>query len=209
MAEETEAKVKASEEAKTVCEAKVKELETALAAKTKPVKSVASVIPMTTGNHNSAVPPVKVVAAKEIPEELKIAIVGKGEGIEHALIRQIIFVPELYGYKGDTGDKKAVKKWAQKKAHQIAILAGYVDAKTGNELRVKGQGGDVAYVLRADSELKLSVVQSCKDKDGNFPESGSKTLKTLKLAKDFQSAAFQGNIDVQSYEYLCFKAKGK
>lgn len=154
-------------------------------------------------------PPVKVVAAKEVPEALKLAIVQKGEGIEHVLIRQLIFVPELYGFKGDTGDKKAVKKWAQTKAHQIAILAGYVDAKTGNEVRVKGQGGDVAYVLQTDSGLKLSVAQYCKGKDGNFPEPGSKTLKTLELAKDFQSATFQGNIDVQSYEYLYFKVKEK
>jgi len=204
MVEEAETKVKTAEEVKTECETKVKELETALAAKTKPVKSVAPVIPVT-----SAGPHVKVVSAKEIPEELKIAIVGKGEGIEHALIRQLIFVPELYGFKGDTGDKKAVKKWAQTKAHQIAILAGYVDAKTGNEVRVKGPGGTVAYVLQADSELKLSVVQSCKDKDGNFPDPGSKLVKTLELAKDFQSATFQGNVDVQTYEYLYFKVKGK
>ncbi len=146
-----------------------------------------------------AVPIVKVMEAKEISE--KLAVVQKGEGIEHALIRQLIAVPEVYGFRGDTENKKAVKKWAQTKAHQIAILAGYVNHKTGEEARVKGPGGNVAYVLQVQDDSKISIAQSCKNKEGNFPNQGSELIKFQETVKDYQSAVFIGN-KLQPYEYL-------
>lgn len=133
-------------------------------------------------------------------EKIKPAIVGKGEGIEHALIRQLIAGPQTYGFKGDAGDKKAVKAWAQKRAHQIAILAGYVNIKTGEEVWVRGKGGEVAYLLTVDSEGKVSVEEYTVG-DGNFKAAPEQTNR---LADDYGKAQFQGSSPggLQSYEYL-------
>ncbi|HEU0085687.1 MAG TPA: hypothetical protein VFQ59_01890 [Candidatus Paceibacterota bacterium] len=66
------------------------------------------------------------------------AIVGKGEGIQHALIRQIENDPELakeLGYKGDIADQKSLHAFAGVKAHLLSIKNGYVGLD-GSEVRV-------------------------------------------------------------------------
>ncbi len=126
------------------------------------------------------------------------AIVQKGEGIEHALIRQLQEDPFTYGFEGNA-TPKTVKKWAQKKAHQIAILAGYVNQKTGEEIRIKGNGGNIAYVLSVDGD-KISVEQYSVDQTGNF---NSDPNWTNKLANSYDDVQFRIVPDgLQVYEYI-------
>lgn len=151
---------------------------------------------------------VAVKKAVEVTETLKLAIVQEGEGIEHTLIRQLVASPKNFGFEGNESDKKAIKAWAGKKAHQIAILAGYVDLKTGSEVRIKGSGGNVAYLLqKSDPDGKIQVASMCKNKEGNFPDIGQAqpddVVKIQKLADNYQSANFIGNIvgGLRTYEY--------
>lgn len=80
-------------------------------------------------------------------EQLKIATIGKGEGIEHALHRQLEANAKDLGYNGPD-DASAIHHWAGVRAHQIAIAEHYVDPKTGAEIRVGSLGdGHAQYVL--------------------------------------------------------------
>lgn len=136
-------------------------------------------------------------APQGVPE---IAIVRKGEGIEHALIRQLINDPFTYGFEGDA-TPETVKKWAQKKAHQIATLAGYYDWKFGREVRVK-KPDFVTYLLVVDSGGKMLIEEYTKDNEGN---SKTEPESIQELAKDYGSTKFKadkpGGIQHQ-YEYL-------
>ncbi len=78
------------------------------------------------------------------------AVVGKGQGVEHPLIRQIKNNPKLaeaLGFDGDVGDEVALRKFAETEAHKIAIKMGYV-----------GEGGKQIHITEADKvafELKV------------------------------------------------------
>lgn len=104
------------------------------------------------------------VRAGGTPETIDInpdAVVQKNEGIEHALIRQIMGNEELaksLGYEGPTGDKSALQEFAGKEAHRVALNNGYVDGSTGEEIRVKIPG-QVAYQLKADGSVDEIRVQ--------------------------------------------------
>ncbi|MDD4332689.1 MAG: hypothetical protein PHT51_01095, partial [Patescibacteria group bacterium] len=78
--------------------------------------------------------------------ETSLAIVYKGEGVEHSFIRQIMADPEAFGYKSELGD---LTKWAQSEAHRAAIDTGYVDRATGEEIRVSSDN-QAAYVLHKE-----------------------------------------------------------
>ncbi|MFA5124877.1 MAG: hypothetical protein WC473_03620 [Patescibacteria group bacterium] len=81
-------------------------------------------------------------------EQLGLATIGKGEGIEHALHRQLEANAKELGYAGDLENKNALHHWAGMRAHQIAIDEHYVDPKTGAEIRVAGGGiGHAQYLL--------------------------------------------------------------
>ena len=95
-------------------------------------------------------------------ETMKMATVGKGEGVEHVFRRQLEANPEAFGFKGDPTDIKAVHEWSGGAAHRIAIDKGYVDSGTGEEIWVKDMGpkgaeGNPAYVLEADGSGKVGV----------------------------------------------------
>lgn len=122
------------------------------------------------------------------------AIVQKGEGVEHAFIRQLSEDPEKFGFKGDAADDNAVMDWAGKEAHRVAIKAGYVDMGTGNEIRIGGKGGAVAYELEKDSAGNIKVNEYSKDDKGIFQGE-----EINEAAKDFKSAQFE--IEKESYEY--------
>ncbi len=82
--------------------------------------------------------------------QITAATIHKGEGIEHALIRQLKENAEKFGFKGKPAE---LSHWAGVKAHQIAIETGYVDAKTGAEVRIGTAGIDkAAYVLTGDGK---------------------------------------------------------
>ncbi|MDA2922889.1 hypothetical protein MYX07_06530, partial [Patescibacteria group bacterium AH-259-L07] len=87
-----------------------------------------------------AVPPEAVPEISPEQIELAMATVGKGEGIEHSLIRQLTGGPgaspeealntaKSFGYDPDSG--LSVEEWAGKQAHRIAIDQGYVKAEGG------------------------------------------------------------------------------
>jgi len=83
------------------------------------------------------------------PEQMELATIGRGEGVEHSLIRQLRANPEEYGFKGDITNANAVNSWAGSEAHHIAIDQGYVKIAEGqiiNETRVSPID-KVAYIL--------------------------------------------------------------
>lgn len=123
-------------------------------------------------------------------------IVQKGEGIEHAFIRQLSDDPEKFGFGGNPKDDGAVMKWAGGEAHRIAIKAGYVDMETGNEIRVGGKGGDAAYEIAKDSNGNFKVNEYLKGAQGNF-----KGQEISEVAKDFKSAQFETDRESHEYEY--------
>ncbi len=79
-------------------------------------------------------------------EEFELGKIKKGQGIEHALIRQLIVKKQEYGYVGDVNNKAQITKWAETQAHKIAIKMGYVDTETGREVRVRPID-KAAYIL--------------------------------------------------------------
>lgn len=115
-------------------------------------------------------PTESVEPAATVKEE---AIVKDGEGIEHALIRQLRVAEPERG-----------KKWAQKRAHQIAVLSGFVDSG-GNEVRVK-DGSDqvqVAYVLSGGQIITYSQGQE---------------VRRTQIADDYQHVQ---TINLQPFEF--------
>lgn len=77
----------------------------------------------------------------------KAAIKKKGEGIEHTFIRQL-----------HTKHKDKSLKWAQQRAHKIAVCAGLVGPD--GEIRVKNGANlkkGVAYVLDEDEHQVITV----------------------------------------------------
>jgi len=79
-------------------------------------------------------------------------VVHKGEGIEHAFIRQIEHDPKLakgLGFKGNISDQHALHTFAQHEAHVLAIKEGYAD-NTGYEIRVM-EPNKVAYEIKMEN----------------------------------------------------------
>ena len=137
---------------------------------------------------------IHVPASEKLGGLSEAAIVQKGEGIEHAFIRQLSDEPEKFGFTGDSKNDDAVSEWAGRQAHNLAIKAGYVDLETGSEIRVGGKGGAVAYGLEKDSSGNFKVNEYLKDAEGNFV---GKEIN--EVAKDLDGAQFE--TDRESYEY--------
>ena len=92
---------------------------------------------------------IKRANAEFLEKQRELAVVGKGEGVEHPIIRQLRANPEKYGFNGDATNADAIDDWVKSEAHRIAIKNGYVKIGGGqilNETRVN-QAGKVAYVL--------------------------------------------------------------
>lgn len=80
-------------------------------------------------------------------EMLAKAALKKGEGVEHTLIRQL-----------RTKHKDKSLKWAQQRAHKIAVRAGLVGSD--GEIRIKNGANikkGVAYVLNEDEHQVITV----------------------------------------------------
>ncbi|MFH0806519.1 MAG: hypothetical protein V1885_02235 [Candidatus Brennerbacteria bacterium] len=90
-------------------------------------------------------------------EQIKLATIEKGEGVTHAIKRQLMQHAEQYGYTKEGGD---MDKWAILKSKEIAIENGYIKPD-GTEIRVLDQGpkGNPAYLLEKDSAGKLKVAE--------------------------------------------------
>jgi len=135
-------------------------------------------------------------------KNLELATIGKGEGIEHALIRQLADDPENFGFDGDVNNSEEVKLWAGNEAHSLAIEAGYYDQKFGGEIRVK-VSDKIAYVIQKDDNGNVEVAQYVKDDNGNFPDTPQSIQK---IALDYSQATFLAyggdGSKLPSYEYF-------
>ena len=134
--------------------------------------------------------------AKPQTEKLELAVVKKGEGIEHSLIRQLIANPDVVGnskyvFKGDITNKETLKKWARTTAHNIAVDGGYV--AQGKEIRVKSPN-TVSFLLE-NGETGLSIREHTKDVSGSF---------NLQRTLSVPNPQFQENQakNIPPYEYL-------
>jgi hypothetical protein len=135
----------------------------------------------------------QAMGAVSLRDSLKLATIHKGEGIEHALIRQLKADPQRFGFKGDIKD---LDKWAGREAHRIAIKAGYVDSKTGQEIRVGAKGIDrAAYVLVKNEKGEVKVHEYFKGKDDFVHQ------EIHNSAKIYKETGFEGK-DKDSYEYI-------
>lgn len=110
--------------------------------------------------------------------KLEMATVWVTEGIEHAFIRQLVAEPKMFGWTGDVDTH--IKTWAGHEAHLIAIRAGYVNNRTGEEIRIQTPG-KVAFVLSNEGG-KITVQKI--ERDGNVEVK-------VPLADNFKSAKFQ------------------
>src|SRR6185437_5826152 len=92
------------------------------------------------------------VQPQEPPIDFSVAGVHKGEGAESPIIRELIADPSLIPhYKGDVNDEKAVRHAAEHEAHLLAIKAGLVEWKFGEEAMIKAPD-TVAFVVRKDHD---------------------------------------------------------
>ncbi len=87
-------------------------------------KKIERMTPMTTTPPSTAVPAPKLAITNAV-SVLAVIKPGSGKGVEHAFIRQLMKDPEAFGYKG-LNEKVAVKKWADREAHRLAIRFGFI-----------------------------------------------------------------------------------
>ncbi|OGZ34711.1 MAG: hypothetical protein A2Y98_02860 [Candidatus Portnoybacteria bacterium RBG_19FT_COMBO_36_7] len=124
--------------------------------------------------------------AKLLGEQLELAIAKAKEGVEHPIIRQ------------EAKNKKLLE--ARLEAHRLAIRGGFVDLKTGREVRIRGKGGNIAFPLEKDEKGNVTgIAKHKKDAGGEF-----KHVITRKLSPDFKGSKFLGDIKggVQPDEYV-------
>lgn len=89
----------------------------------------------------------------------ELARIGKGEGITHALARQIEnWAPdqlESVGFTGDPDNMEAVRRFAVNHAKALAVKEGYIDLEKGQEIWVKESPGyDSYYFLSTDGKVE-------------------------------------------------------
>lgn len=134
--------------------------------------------------------------APKSEEDVALAIVGKGKGVEHSFINQLKANPKEYGYDPQKHGPSA-EKWAGAEAHRIAIKAGYVDGRTGQEVWLKRKAIDnVAYVLHKNQAGELEVVEMVKGTDDNLFRPSDEIHK---LSKTYKDSSFEK--DLEDYEY--------
>lgn len=104
---------------------------------------------------------------------LDLATIQKGEGVESALIRQLMDKPTDFGFKGDITDADALKHWADTQAH---LAAG---SYQGTGVSTSGIN-NVAYVLDKDASGALKVEEQLRGPDGKFHivEGGPTTMNS-------------------------------
>lgn len=193
-------------------EAKIKDLEETLEAAKIAVPAVVVAAPAAPVAPVAPAAPAAPVAPTKA-EKFKLATIGKGEGIEHAFIRQLVADPEIVKgvkikvlgkvydltFKGDKSNAKELKKWAGWAADLIAQNQGYVNFATGREIRVK-VANRVAYVLEKAGDSVI-IGEYEKDAEGNFKDSPS----DAKQSSGDEMSLFEGDTSAgvqKNYEYV-------
>jgi len=145
-------------------------------------------------------------AAKAAAEaRMKMATIGKKEGIEHAFIRQLIANPSLVdGVKmmvdGEVFDltfsksKKPLKEWAGWAADKIARNQGYVAGD--KQVWVKTAG--VAYLLENNGKGDVVTKEHEMGDDGNFKATPTDSKESSSLKVQVFEGDQKGGI--QGYE---------
>ncbi|MDP3729605.1 MAG: hypothetical protein Q8R26_02560 [bacterium] len=92
---------------------------------------------------------------KESVEKItELATIGKGEGIEHTLIRQLENNPKGFGFNGNADDAVALHRWAGNQAHKIAIANKFVNESSGAEERVQFAKKAIQFILNPDRTIE-------------------------------------------------------
>ena len=114
-------------------------------------------------------------------EILNLATVHKGEGVSHAVMRQLIggdikntgFTPDqehlaAMGYHGQANDRGAIESWARKMSGKIVTDEKYYDPKTGQQTWVM-QKDRSAYVLYGNEKNGFNIGEyQDRNGDGKF-----------------------------------------
>jgi len=131
------------------------------------------------------------------------ATVNKGEGVSHAIMRQLIggdlkdknFDPDFnhlkeMGYKG-SDDKAAIERWARNQAGKIVKEQGYYDTEKGKQTWVM-KPGESAYVLHGDKDSGF-IVGEYHDRNGD----GKFTLAELEIDKEDIAKPYEKEVPIQ------------
>lgn len=159
--------------------------------------------------------------AEELQRRLKLATIRKGEGVEHAFIRQLIDDPNImdgvkiwigkkeYDLEFAGGDDEAVKKWARSTAHLLAIFTGYIDRKTGRQIMVK-RPNEIAYLVDVD-ENKKSAGFDVYQKEAKAAEAEFVYQTHVSISWSGGEATFWADVKdgMVSFEYVWKPAKVK
>ncbi|MDD5031634.1 MAG: DUF5018 domain-containing protein [Patescibacteria group bacterium] len=130
-------------------------------------------------------------------EYAKRAVICNGDGVENPLMRQIALNPVFWGYTGTLSDSTSLKKWIGAEAHRRAIKTGYVNFKTGEEVRV-GKAGTM-YVLEGDGDI--TEYTNLEDYTKKNPSESNSAAASFKEAK-FAGADKEREKHIQKYEYV-------
>ncbi len=86
---------------------------------------------------------------------LELATIRKGEGVEHALRRQLEADPKNFGFTGDPADREVLHHWSGVRAHEIALEKDFVKPD-GTEIRVfHNEKNPVAVILSGKDDVDV------------------------------------------------------
>ncbi len=145
--------------------------------------------------------------------DLAISMGRRAEGREHVFIRELIANPSIADFTGNpkdkfTGnlaDKAAVKTWAGREAHILAIKAGYIGRNFHEEIRTR-HPNKMAYVIEKNPAGGLRVVEYLVSKNAAGVSSLTQ-VAVHSVAKTLASSHFigpqDGTTDLHSpYDYM-------
>jgi hypothetical protein len=146
------------------------------------------------------------VAQQALKDQLTLTTSWWGEGVEHALIRQMRADPKKYGFDGDVANQAAVAKWVRNQVQIWATDAGYVDWKFGAEIRVR-HPGEVAFLLRRAADGRWYIDEYKAVAPGQGFGDSPKSVNSRIIAPSIAQSQFLGWPDMvkkhplPSYEY--------
>lgn len=95
-------------------------------------------------------------AVAELGELKELGTIKKGEGITHAILRQLEQDPSAHGFHGDINNKVELHRWAQHEAYDLAVKNNYINSETGEQIRVKfDENNPSIYLLNKDGRIEV------------------------------------------------------